>query len=283
MAELNLPVEEMADHSEEEDSAAEEEDMSEEPSNVEDSVSEDNGAPTMQGSGAEHWQYDSRYDKYWQHWHSMMGWYQQHRKAPAQVQAVWQHVMQNGCAPMEPCDTRKDQYRRRRPSWERRSASHSKDSLNSNAKRRRRTKRKKHKKKHSRKNVVKHSDTDTMDTTSETGNNEVPEISPEFREFMAVTARHREERKRQREEEARRAALEDDYIEADKLGLPKYGRTTTEAPAQQPGQQRKAEMKRLYGTRAPVIHGLETAMQMEFDASCDLKQPKLWPTIPLKL
>ncbi|KAI8505475.1 gem (nuclear organelle) associated protein 8, partial [Branchiostoma belcheri] len=70
---------------------------------------------------------------------------------------------------------------------------------------------------------------------------------------------------------------------ADKLGLPRYGRSTTEAPAQQPGQQRKAEMKLLYGARAAVIHGLETAMQMEFDASCDLRQPKLWPTIPLKL
>ncbi|XP_078590882.1 gem-associated protein 8-like [Branchiostoma floridae x Branchiostoma japonicum] len=281
MAELNLPREEMADNSEEEDSAAEGENLSDEPSTVDDSVSEDNGAPTTQGSWEEHWHYNPRYDKYWQHWHSMMGWYQQHRKAPAQVQAVWQHVMQNGYAPMEPCETRTNHYRRRRHSWDRRSAS--KDSLSSNAKRRKRTKCKKHKKKRNKKNAAKHSDTDTMDTTSDTGNSEVPVISPEFREFMAVTARHREERRRQREEAARRAALEEDYIEADKLGLPKFGRTTTEAPAQQPGQQRKAEMKRLYGIRAPVIHGLETAMQMAFDACCDLKQPKLWPTIPLKL
>ncbi|KAI8505476.1 gem (nuclear organelle) associated protein 8, partial [Branchiostoma belcheri] len=83
----------VAGHSGEEESSAENDNsMSEDPSAVEDSVSEESGAPT---ANRECWQFDPRYAKYWQHWHSMMGWYQRHRRAPAQVRAVWQHVMQN--------------------------------------------------------------------------------------------------------------------------------------------------------------------------------------------
>lgn len=42
-------------------------------------------------------------------------------------------------------------------------------------------------------------------------------------------------------------------------------------------------MKKLYGEDAAKILAMETAMQLTFDRNCDLKQPKYWPVIPLKL
>lgn len=42
-------------------------------------------------------------------------------------------------------------------------------------------------------------------------------------------------------------------------------------------------MKKLYGKDAAKILAMETAMQLNFDRNCDLKQPKYWPVIPLKL
>jgi gem associated protein 8 len=54
-------------------------------------------------------------------------------------------------------------------------------------------------------------------------------------------------------------------------------------PRQQVGLQRTQEMKLMYGEAAPMILGMETAMQLSFDRNCDLRQPKLWPNIPLKL
>jgi gem associated protein 8 len=54
-------------------------------------------------------------------------------------------------------------------------------------------------------------------------------------------------------------------------------------PRKQIGLQRTEEMKLMYGEAAPMILGMETAVQLSFDRNCDLKQPKLWPNIPLKL
>jgi gem associated protein 8 len=54
-------------------------------------------------------------------------------------------------------------------------------------------------------------------------------------------------------------------------------------PRKQIGLQRTEEMKVMYGEAAPMILGMETAMQLSFDRNCDLRQPKLWPNIPLKL
>ena len=58
---------------------------------------------------------------------------------------------------------------------------------------------------------------------------------------------------------------------------------TTEAPSEQPGARRTAEMKMLYGTGSAMIHGMETAMQLNFNRNCDRKQAKMWPQIPLKI
>jgi gem associated protein 8 len=54
-------------------------------------------------------------------------------------------------------------------------------------------------------------------------------------------------------------------------------------PQKQVGLQRTQAMKLMYGEAAPMILGMETAMQLSFDRNCDLRQPKLWPNIPLKM
>jgi gem associated protein 8 len=58
---------------------------------------------------------------------------------------------------------------------------------------------------------------------------------------------------------------------------------TVEAPKERPGAKRTAEMKLLYGKGAPMIHGMETALQMTYDRNVDLKQPKTWPNMPLRV
>jgi gem associated protein 8 len=42
-------------------------------------------------------------------------------------------------------------------------------------------------------------------------------------------------------------------------------------------------MQLMYGKASPMILGMETAMQLSFDRNCDLRQPKLWPHIALRL
>lgn len=54
-------------------------------------------------------------------------------------------------------------------------------------------------------------------------------------------------------------------------------------PRKQVGLQRTQEMQLMYGKASPMILGMETAMQLSFDRNCDLRQPKLWPHIPLRL
>ena len=60
-------------------------------------------------------------------------------------------------------------------------------------------------------------------------------------------------------------------------------KATVLPPAERPGVKRTSEMKLLYGNGAAMIHGMETAMQLTFDRNCDIKQPKLWPQLPLNI
>lgn len=58
---------------------------------------------------------------------------------------------------------------------------------------------------------------------------------------------------------------------------------TVEAPSERPGVRRTAEMTKLYGKGAAMIHGMETAVQMSYDRTMDIHQPKFWPNMPLKI
>ena len=56
------------------------------------------------------------------------------------------------------------------------------------------------------------------------------------------------------------------------------------APFKQAGKERQQDLARLYGEQAALrIHLMETELQMKFDKSFDLYEPKYWPSFPLKL
>lgn len=79
------------------------------------------------------------------------------------------------------------------------------------------------------------------------------------------------------------AEQHESYVPADQDLHGASWRGTTAPPHEQPGERRKAEMKKLYGEDAAKIMAMEAAMQLTFDRNHDLKQPKYWPVIPLKL
>ncbi|GAA6227618.1 gem-associated protein 8 [Lates japonicus] len=106
------------------------------------------------------------------------------------------------------------------------------------------------------------------------------EISEELRQYFAQTEKHREELKKQQQMEAEQ---HDSYVPADQDLHGVSWRSTAAPPSERPGERRGAEMKKLYGQDAAKILAMEAAMQLTFDRNCDLKQPKYWPVIPLKL
>uniref|UniRef100_A0A2K6PB70 Gem nuclear organelle associated protein 8 n=1 Tax=Rhinopithecus roxellana TaxID=61622 RepID=A0A2K6PB70_RHIRO len=87
------------------------------------------------------------------------------------------------------------------------------------------------------------------------------EITEELRQYFADTERHREERRRRQQLDAKRLDT---------------------APTERPGERRQAEMKRLYWDSAAKIQAMEATVQLSFDTHCDPKQPKYWPAMPLK-
>ncbi|XP_030014228.1 gem-associated protein 8 isoform X2 [Sphaeramia orbicularis] len=107
------------------------------------------------------------------------------------------------------------------------------------------------------------------------------EISEELRQYFAQTERHREELKKQQQQ--MEVEQQNSYVPADQDLHALSWRSSVAPPSERPGERRGAEMKKLYGNDAAKILAMETAMQLTFDRNCDLKQPKYWPVIPLKL
>ncbi|XP_034007389.1 gem-associated protein 8 isoform X1 [Trematomus bernacchii] len=106
------------------------------------------------------------------------------------------------------------------------------------------------------------------------------EISEELREYFAHTEKHREELKKQQQIEAEE---HESYVPADQDLRSGSWRNSMAPPSERPGERRGSEMKKLYGKDSAKIQAMEAAMQLNFDRHCDLKQPKYWPVIPLKL
>ncbi|XP_074482913.1 gem-associated protein 8 [Sebastes fasciatus] len=106
------------------------------------------------------------------------------------------------------------------------------------------------------------------------------EISEELRQYFAQTEKHKEELKKQQQMEAEQ---HESYVPADQDMRGASWRSSAAPPAERPGARRGAEMKKLFGKDAAKIMAMEAAMQLNFDRNCDLKQPKYWPVIPLKL
>ncbi|XP_071846455.1 gem-associated protein 8-like isoform X2 [Apostichopus japonicus] len=114
---------------------------------------------------------------------------------------------------------------------------------------------------------------DSGDESSEGSEFDV-EVSDELKQFFIQSQKHRDERERRKQQEMRQR-IEDEKKDGCK--------SNTEAPKERPGAKRNEEMKILYGKCTPMIQGLETAIQMEYDHVLDRKQPQLWPSIALNL
>lgn len=185
------------------------------------------------------------YSRYWQHYEQAMGWYQRHRRAyhKALEAAYGPGLLQQHRPSSQP----------RYADWEAGGSP---------------------------------SDEEEEDEEESSSDSDIEcdvsnmEISEELRQYFAQTEKHREELKRQQQLEAEQ---QDSYVPADQDLRSATYRSSTAPPSERPGERRAAEMKKLYGKDASKIMAMEAAMQLTFDRNCDLKQPKYWPVIPLKL
>lgn len=113
------------------------------------------------------------------------------------------------------------------------------------------------------------------ETENINGENEFEfQITEEMMDFFEQSIRHKMELQKEREKEKKAA---------EKLKSDSDDGNAIQPPRKQVGLQKRRQMELMYGKAAPMIMGMETAMQLTFDRNCDLKQPKLWPNIPLKL
>ncbi|KAK7503845.1 hypothetical protein BaRGS_00004968 [Batillaria attramentaria] len=99
-------------------------------------------------------------------------------------------------------------------------------------------------------------------------------------DFFAHTHKHRLEREARKKSE--KTKKEETLVNIEEVRSDQKERTV-EAPREQPGSRRTAEMRLLYGKGAAMIHGMETALQMNFDRNLDVRQPKPWPNMPFKV
>ncbi|XP_063074072.1 gem-associated protein 8 [Engraulis encrasicolus] len=215
----------------------------------------------MASSGyPDNWYDHPMYARYWQHYHQAMSWYQKHQQAYNKAMAAAYGPMMFPAHHMN--------FPTHLASRQRKVGGGSKEPEQGVRSR-------------------SGSEKEEEDSSGESGS-EIEcdvtnmEISQELREFFAQTERHREELKKQQEEEAVRHEA---YVAADQ-DLHEARQTDKRSkapPLERPGERRNAEMKRLYGENAPRIQAMETAMQLNFDRNCDRLQPKYWPVIPLKL
>ncbi|XP_030266228.1 gem-associated protein 8 [Sparus aurata] len=188
------------------------------------------------------------YSRYWQHYQQAMAWHQRHRRA-------YRKALEAAYGPGF-CQEQHPSTHRRYADW------HAGDN--------------------------KHEDEEDGDGGEEESSSDSDiecdvsnmEISEELRQYFAQTEKHREELKKQQQIEAEQ---HDSYVPADQDLHGVSWRSSLGPPCERPGERRGAEMKKLYGKDAPKIIAMETAMQLTFDRNCDLKKPKYWPVIPLKL
>ncbi|CAB3367496.1 Hypothetical predicted protein [Cloeon dipterum] len=97
------------------------------------------------------------------------------------------------------------------------------------------------------------------------------EVNDEMMEFLAISAKHKMELKKKREAEREQEAAEIAQQVPSKAKLPR-----------EIMEERKVEMEKLYGAdSAPMILGMETAMQLSYQKFVDRYHPKHWPNIPL--
>ncbi|XP_068446829.1 gem-associated protein 8 [Clinocottus analis] len=185
------------------------------------------------------------YSRYWQHYQQAMAWHQRHRRA-------YRKALEAGYGYSYGPEQGHGSQRQRYADWNAGKDEESKDGEDEGS---------------------------SSDSEIECDISNM-EITEELRDYFAQTEKHREELKKQQE-------LEDEqngsYVPADQDLRSVSWRNSSAPPSDRPGERRGSEMKKLYGKDAAKILAMEAAMQLNFDRNCDLKQPKYWPVIPLKL
>lgn len=107
---------------------------------------------------------------------------------------------------------------------------------------------------------------EVIDVNPECEEEDDSKIDKDFLEFFKQSMKHKKELKK------RKASEESD--------------TTTDSSTcklKSHSDQRFEEMRALYGDKAPMILGMETAMQLTFERNCEKLNPVLWPVLPIKL
>ncbi|BFZ14748.1 hypothetical protein BsWGS_17787 [Bradybaena similaris] len=199
------------------------------------------------------WHQAPCFNRYWSHYRFVMEWYHLHVRAVKSLQAQmfsgWGYPQQWGCT-HEPRQGNQGKTRKSRKSRRSRHKRRRKSESSSFSARDQNQAQGSKPPLHRKTTSNRESDEEELEM----------EITDEMLEFFTTSYRHKIERDKEGEQDP-----------------------TSSAPAERPGVRRTEEMKELYGLGAPMIQGMETAMQMTFDRFLDRFQPSLWPNMPLKI
>ncbi|KAF6210511.1 hypothetical protein GE061_013617 [Apolygus lucorum] len=102
-------------------------------------------------------------------------------------------------------------------------------------------------------------------------------VTEEMMQFLEISMRHKASINVKKEEAKKRVLNEAQMDE----------RNATEdclLPSDEADNERRhSEMTMLYGDKAPMIHGMETALQLTFNRQVDLHNPSYWPIHPFTI
>ncbi|XP_074651736.1 gem-associated protein 8-like isoform X2 [Tubulanus polymorphus] len=207
-----------------------------------------------------HWYENPNFSRYWAHYNYVMSWCHQQRETlrTLQHQQIWPR---NDAALRETTSKSFQQYSQR-------------------------TGRKKRKKGSARKSRRNQTAVEEIPKDESDEDSYEMEITEEMMNFFSISKKHKEEkRKKEKAQNTDDTETEDDkYINIEAVNTQKgQANISSKAPRERPGARRTNEMKILYGRGAAMIHGMETAMQLTFDRNCDIRQPKMWPHMPLHI
>ncbi|ESO92061.1 hypothetical protein LOTGIDRAFT_233316 [Lottia gigantea] len=242
-------------------------------SNTESSTNEPSRSTKVKGREvpdmtSQYWYTASCFDRYWKHYRRVMTWYGKHLQVYHNLQHRYSAHTANNSAPNRP----KSKKKRKRRLQKQRSRKLRVDLSPSNTDRSSTQEEKPHGNAEEPMSV----EADALgDELVETEEYEM-EITDEMLEFFAKSQQHRKDRDSKDNQNGKATEM----VNIEDAHKPFR---TVEPPKERPGVRRTAEMKLLYGKGAAMIHGMETALKMSYDRNLDVKQPKVWPNIPLRI
>lgn len=204
-----------------------------------------------------YWYADKCFSKYWRHYNDARQWYMNHLHYLNAVNSSLCYLPQTASAPLQPRSSLSQTG-----GWKYR----------------------KHKRQ--KKTVTQRQSCKSVTSSKETGWSSQGEeefqveITDAWREFLAKSSELKKKKEMTKTME-NNSQHNDQCINIEDLA-DQPREASHLPPSERPGARRTLQMKQLYGKEAGIIHGMETALQMEFDRIVDMVQPKLWPNMPLK-